>query len=83
VSDQPLVFSRFVFFGTGMYREHDGAPRPYAFGTEEEASRWCRIAAEAVLICVYSYDGFSYDPTYTRFEFDEDLLGRREFGYAR
>jgi hypothetical protein len=47
---QPFVSWRFVFFGTGMYREQGEGATPYAFGTEEEAARWRWITAEAVLI---------------------------------
>ena len=80
---QLFVSWRFVFFGRGMYREQDGGATPYAFGTEEEASRWRRIAAEAALTFGYSYDGFRSDPAYIRFVLDRTYLSRRDFGYAQ
>lgn len=75
--------SEIVSFGTSIYLKGDRDVPDYAFTTHEEARRWRRIAAEALLVFGRDYNGFDYPQEQVRVVLNDELLTRREFGYER
>lgn len=72
-----------VSFGTSIYLKGDRNVPNYEFSSDEEARRWRRIAAEAVLIFGLDYNGFNLAPDYVRVLLNGELLTRRDFGYTQ
>lgn len=78
---RPFFISEIVSFGTSIYLKGDRDVPNYEFSSGDEARRWRRIAAEAVLIFGLDYNGFDYDADYVRILLDGRILTRRDFGY--
>lgn len=75
--------SEIVSFGTSIYLKGDRNVPDCAFGSDEEARRWRRIAAEALLVFGRNYNGFAYPQAQVRVVLDDELLTRRDFGYEK
>ncbi|TLM87659.1 hypothetical protein [Pseudarthrobacter sp. NamE5] len=73
--------SEIVSFGTSIYLKGDRDVPDYAFGNDEEARRWRRIAAEALLVFGRDYNGFKYPQEQVRVMLNDELLTRWHFGY--
>lgn len=82
VTGKPYFISEIVSFGTSIYLKGDKDVPNYDFGSDEDAMRWRRIAAEALLIFGTNYNGFDLDPDYARVLLNGELLTRRDFGYT-
>ncbi len=82
VTGKPYFFSEIVSFGTSIYLKGDRNVPNYDFSSDEEARRWRRIAAEALLIFGRNYNGFALAPDYVRVLLNGELLTRRDFGYT-
>ncbi len=80
---KPFFTSEIVTFGTSIFLKGDKNVPDYKFSSDEEARRWRRIAAEAVLIHGLVYNGLKFDPGYARVILDGEILTRRDFGYTR
>ena len=80
---KPYFISEIVSFGTSIYLKGDRDVPNYDFSSDEEARRWRRIAAEALLIFGRNYNGFDLDPDYVRVLLNGELLTRRDFGYTK
>lgn len=81
VTGKPYFASEIVSFGTSIYLKGDRDVPNYDFSSDEEARRWRRTAAEAVLIFGRDYNGFDLAPDYVRVLLNGELLTRRDFGY--
>lgn len=62
-------------------RDGDTDPTARPFANDEEANRWLRLAAEALLIFGRDYNGLELEPDYVRVLLDGKVLTRRDFGY--
>lgn len=82
VTGKPYFTSEIVSFGTSIYLKGDRDVPNYDFSSDEEARRWRRIAAEAILIFGLNYNGFALAPDYVRVVLNGELLTRRDFGYT-
>ena len=80
---RPFFTSEIVSFGTSIYLKGDRDIPNHKFSSDEEARRWRRIAAEAVLIFGIDYNGFDLAPDYVRVLLNRELLTRRDFGYTQ
>lgn len=80
---RPFFTSEIVSFGTSIYLKGDRDVPNYEFSSDEEARRWRKIAAEAVLIFGTDYNGLGLDADYIRVLLDGKLFTRRDFGYAQ
>ena len=83
VTGRPYFTLEIVSFGTSIYLKGDRNVPNYEFSSDEEARRWRRIAAEAVLIFGLDYHGFNLAPDYVRVLLNGELLTRRDFGYTQ
>jgi hypothetical protein len=83
VTGWPYFTSEIVSFGTSVHLKGDRNVPNYEFSGDEEARRWRRIAAEAVLIFGLDYNGFNLAPDYVRVLLNGELLTRRDFGYTQ
>ena len=73
--------SEIVSFGTSIYLKADRNVPDHDFDSDEEAHRWRRIAAEALLVFGRDYNGFDYPPQRVRVVLNDELLTRHDFGY--
>lgn len=80
---RPYFTAEIVSFGTSIYLKGDRDVPNHTFSSDEEARRWRRIAAEAVLIFGFDYNGFDLAPDYVRVLLNGELLTRRDFGYRQ
>ena len=78
----PFFVSEIVSFGSSLFLKGDRNVPDYEFSSDEEARRWLRIAAEAVLIFGLGYNGLKFDPDYARVILNGEVLTRRDFGYT-
>lgn len=83
LTGKPYFTSEIVSFGTSIYLKGDRSVPDHKFDDDEEARRWRRVAAEAVLIFGLDYNGFDLDQEYVRVLLNGKLLTRRDFGYDK
>ena len=78
---QEFVLRRFESFGASPTAKLLGQIEPYEFSDEETRARFLLLAAEALIVFGWSYDGFSQDEGFIRVDVGGRTLTLRDIAH--